>query len=131
VADDNAMLRNLAATFLRAHGFQVLLAEDGEQAVDIFQKERGRIRLVILDLMMPRLSGQEALRRLRRIDPTVRVLFASGYSDAQLSPEERSQIAGFVSKPYREDDLARAARAALEAPRRPNGPSSPASGAKA
>jgi PAS domain S-box-containing protein len=131
VADDNAMLRNLAAAFLRAHGYQVVLAEDGEQAVEVYRRERGRIRLVILDLMMPRLSGQEALRRLKEIDPDVPVLFASGYSDAQLSAEERALIAGFVSKPYREDELVRAARAAQEAARRPNGPSASASGAKA
>ena len=115
LADDNLMLRNLASAVLRSHGFQVVLAEDGQEAVEMYQRLQGQIDLVVLDLMMPRLSGQEALKRLRSIDPSVRVVLASGFSDAQLSQQERAQIQGFVSKPYRERDLVQAVRAALDA----------------
>ena len=71
---------------LREHLFgprpfaEVLLAEDGESAVDLYHREQHRIDLVILDRSMPRLSWRGTLRRLRQVNPQVRVLLASGYS---------------------------------------------------
>jgi two-component system cell cycle sensor histidine kinase/response regulator CckA len=115
VADDNDMLRKLVATFLRQNGFQVLLAEDGRQAVEIFERERERVRLVVLDVMMPRLSGPEAMRELRKLNPDVPILLASGYSDVELTEAERTRVQGFIAKPYREPDLIGAVRQALSA----------------
>jgi signal transduction histidine kinase len=114
LAEDNDMLRTLAATFLRRHGYQVIPAADGQEAVEEFERHRDRVAAVVLDLMMPRLSGRDVLRRLRAIDPAVRVVFASGYSDTQLSEAEQASVQGFVNKPYRERDLVRAVRAALD-----------------
>jgi DNA-binding NarL/FixJ family response regulator len=70
--------------------------------------------LVILDLTMPVLSGRDALRKLVQIDPSVRVLFASGFSADHLDGPERDHVLGFVGKPYSCDDLARAVRTALD-----------------
>ncbi len=117
LAEDNDMLRTLASTFLRRHGYQVIPAADGQEAVEEYARHHGRIAAVVLDLMMPRLSGRDALRRLREIDPGVRVVFASGYSDTQLSEEEQAGVQGFVTKPYRERDLVHAVRAALDTTR--------------
>jgi CheY-like chemotaxis protein len=117
LAEDNDMLRTLASTFLRRHGYQVIAAADGQEAVEEYQRHRGRVAAVVLDLMMPRLSGRDALRRLREIDPGVRVVFASGYSDTQLSEEEQTSVQGFVNKPYQERDLVHAVRAALDTTR--------------
>jgi CheY-like chemotaxis protein len=117
LAEDNDMLRTLATTFLRRHGYQVLAVADGQEAVEEYERHRGRVSAVVLDLMMPRLSGRDVLRRLRAIDPAVRVVFASGYSDTQLSEEEQASVQGFVNKPYRERDLVRAVRAALDTTR--------------
>ncbi len=116
LADDNEMLRSLGATILRHHGYRVLLAEDGQEAVEAYEREDGRIDLIVLDMTMPRLSGREALQQLRQINPHVRVLFASGYSAEQLSEADRVQIQGFIAKPYRERDLIHAVQAALAAP---------------
>jgi CheY-like chemotaxis protein len=110
------MLRKLAATLLRRNGFEVLLAEDGQEAIELYRKEREHIDLVVLDLIMPRLSGQDALRELRQIDPAIRVVFASGYADARLEESEKAGVVGFISKPYRERDLIQAVRTALDAP---------------
>jgi two-component system, cell cycle sensor histidine kinase and response regulator CckA len=107
----------LGQTFLTRHGFQVLLASDGQEAVEVFEREAGRVDLVILDLTMPRLSGREALRRLRQLDPAVRVVFASGHSADRLGGEEQGQVQGFIAKPYREHDLIDVVQRALEAPR--------------
>jgi two-component system cell cycle sensor histidine kinase/response regulator CckA len=117
LVDDEALVRNLGRTILESFGYRVLLANDGQQAIDVYQRERQRIQLILLDLTMPRVSGRDALRQLREINPDVRVLFASGYSAEHLSAEDHEQIAGFVSKPYRPDDLARAIRTALDRPR--------------
>jgi CheY-like chemotaxis protein len=96
----------------------VLLAEDGMQAVDIFQQKRHLIDLVILDLTMPRLSGSDACQRMLEIDPGVRVLFSSGYFADELT-EREDRIVGFIHKPYRQEELAKTVRAALEQVRVP------------
>ncbi len=114
LADDEPMILGLGKTILQHHGYQVLLAEDGEEAVRVFEERRADIGLVVLDLTMPRLSGRDAFRRMMQIDPGVRVVFASGYSAEVLGDGERAQACGFVGKPYRPDDLARTVRAALD-----------------
>ena len=116
LADDNEMLRSLGAAMLKNNGYRVLLAEDGQQAVELFEREAGKVDLVILDMTMPRLSGREAMHRLLQRDRGVRVVFASGYSADQLTEADRGHIRGFVAKPFRERDLIQAVRAALEAP---------------
>jgi PAS domain S-box-containing protein len=112
VVDDEPLLRGLARAILEGQGYKVLLAGDGVEAVETYRRERSD--LVVLDLTMPRLSGREALRHLRAIDPEVRVLFASGYTAEHLRPEDHEQTLGFVKKPYRPEDLAYAVRTALD-----------------
>jgi DNA-binding response OmpR family regulator len=108
------MIRNLGRTILQRYGYEVLLAEDGQEAIDVYERERDRIDLVILDLTMPRLSGHDAFRQLLRINPEVRVLFASGYSAEHLTANDPERVLGFVGKPYRPRELAQSVRAALE-----------------
>jgi PAS domain S-box-containing protein len=111
LVDDEPMIRNLGRTILQRYGYKVLLAEDGLEALDVYRREAGRIDLVILDLTMPRLSGRDTHRALLQIDPHAHVLFASGYSAANISEEEG--VLGFISKPYRPQELANTVRAAL------------------
>jgi CheY-like chemotaxis protein len=126
LADDEPSLRSLGRTILGTFGYEVLLAADGQEAVEMYQRERGRIDLVILDLTMPRLSGRDAFRQLLQIDPQVRVVFASGYSAEYVSSADYARCLGFVPKPYRPELLARTVRAALDrAPASPNGLSGP------
>jgi PAS domain S-box-containing protein len=113
LADDEPMIRHLGRRILERSGYEVVLAEDGQQAVEAYSRDRGRIDLVILDLSMPKLSGRDAFRRLRQIDPEVRVIFASGYS-GEGAGDAQDRALGFVGKPYRPDDLTRAVRAALD-----------------
>ena len=67
-----------------------------------------------MDMTMPKLSGKEALAEIRHIDPSAKVIFTSGYSADSLTAAEAADIAGFVSKPYKPTDLARAVREALD-----------------
>jgi two-component system, cell cycle sensor histidine kinase and response regulator CckA len=125
LADDDAALRSLGRVILSRYGYEVLLAEDGQQAVDVYRREKDRIALVILDLTMPRLSGRDALRRLLEINPQVRVLLASGYSTEQGAEAGAEGVLGFVTKPYGERDLAAAVRGALDAGRPQAAPAGP------
>jgi PAS domain S-box-containing protein len=114
LVDDDAAIRDLGRTWLSRRGYQVLLAEDGLKAVEIYQREQARIDLVVLDVRMPRLSGRETLVQLRRLDPNVRVIFASGFPGEQVPEVGTEGVLGFVGKPYREEDIVTAIRTALD-----------------
>ncbi|MBL8796413.1 MAG: PAS domain S-box protein [Planctomycetia bacterium] len=117
LVDDEAIIRNLGKTILQRYGYRVLLAVDGVEAVEVYSAHRAEIDLVILDLTMPRLSGQDALRQLLQLDPEVRVLFSSGYSSELVTASDREGVLGFVNKPYRPHELARTIRTTLDAVR--------------
>src|SRR5262249_32890833 len=69
LVDDEAVIRNVGRAILQRRGYQVLLAADGQEAIEVYLRERGRIGLILLDLTMPKLSGRDTLRQLRQIDP--------------------------------------------------------------
>jgi PAS domain S-box-containing protein len=114
LADDEPMIRNLGRTILHGYGYRVLLAEDGQDAVDVFRSGQEQIDLVILDLTMPRLSGRDAFQQIIQIDPDVRILFASGYSSEHAIDLKNGRVQGFIGKPYRPDDLGRIVRQVLD-----------------
>jgi CheY-like chemotaxis protein len=114
IAEDEPVIRALAQFVLQTYGYTVLLACDGEEAVEIYRRESSRIALVVLDVIMPRLGGVEALRRMAAINPDVRALVVSGFSGHPIDDIDRDRLAGFVAKPYRPQELAGAVRAALD-----------------
>lgn len=117
--DDEEAIRRLGRTVLESHGYTVLCAEDGEEAIEIFRRERDRIRLVVLDLTMPRLSGREVLRQLLHLDPNMRVLISSGHNaPSDPGPLQELGMIEYVPKPYRPDALARSVRKLLDTPSR-------------
>ncbi len=114
VVDDDAAVRQLARNVLTRAGYQVLAAADGEKAVHVYRLLHHQIALVILDSVMPRLSGRDTLEALARINPQVRVLFSTGYSTEQQTVETFSQVAGYLPKPYRAEDLVQKVREVLD-----------------
>ncbi len=107
VVDDDEFVRRVAGDMLEKLGFEVLTARDGQEGLEVFRGRSGDVALVILDLSMPRMSGQEAFREIRRVAPEARVLLASGYDEranARLFAG-REGPAGFIQKPYRFDVL--------------------------
>jgi CheY-like chemotaxis protein len=114
LVDDEPMLRDLGRRILQRHGYQILLAEDGRQAVEIYRREQQHIDLVILDLTMPHLSGRDALQQLLQINPAVRVVLASGYFSEDLTESGQEGVLSFISKPYRDQDLVNTVRSILE-----------------
>lgn len=106
VIEDEDFLREFLQTSLEMLGFSVLLAEDGEKGVEIFEKNKLRISLVICDMIMPNMNGKETFAKLKKIDPNVKVLFSSGYSKEKYIEEvEQGGAVGFLNKPYGVEDL--------------------------
>jgi PAS domain S-box-containing protein len=115
LVEDEEIVRRLGQAILERHGYQVLLASNGAEALEVYRNRHTEIDLVILDMAMPKLSGPDTLREMRRFNPTARVLISSGYcSDEDLRGVKREGAIGFVAKPYRPTDLARSVRAALD-----------------
>ncbi len=106
VVEDEDAVRNVAAEVLRRRGHQVSLAADGEAAVALVERDPSSIDVVVLDLVLPRLSGIEVFRRCRRLRPDLPVILSSGNVYEGLdAPDVRAGIAGVLPKPYRPDEL--------------------------
>ena len=116
VVDDEPMLRSVAGESLQSIGFDVIVAQDGEDALQRFDEHAEELVLVLLDLTMPKLSGVEALRRLRERSAQLPVLCVSGYSSELVALEINSDPAArFLAKPYSFAELTAAIDALLGA----------------
>ncbi len=102
VVDDESIIRNTAYGMLSAMGFDVLLATDGEEAVSIYDKNRNKIDIVILDMVMPKISGKETFYRLKEKNADIKVIFTSGFNPEGFHTDI-SALEGypFLQKPYR------------------------------
>lgn len=106
VVDDDEAIRFLGKATLEKVGLQVITAVDGRDAVNIFKKKQDEINLVLMDMTMPRLSGEEAFKKLQEINPAVKVVLSSGYSEQEATRKfSKSGLMGFLQKPYRPSDL--------------------------
>jgi CheY-like chemotaxis protein len=116
VIDDEDAIRQVAADILGSYGYRVLLAADGTEGVSLFVKQSHEIDMVILDMIMPRQGGRETFLELKRIDPNVRVLFSTGYSQNEKVNEILALgVRGFIQKPYQVRDLLAKVRDILDA----------------
>lgn len=113
VADDEEPVRLVAARMLERLGFEVLTARDGQEAVEMYRERSDEIRAALLDLTMPRLTGAQALRQIRKQNAGLPILLMSGYNqqDVGLSAEETPTA--FLQKPFTPSELATRLRAAL------------------
>ncbi len=101
LVDDEEYVGDLGRRILESRGYEVITASNGKEALDIYAREESNIGLVILDLIMPKMSGEKCLRELLKINPRLSVVISTGHS---LDSEERDRIEalvkGFVDKPY-------------------------------
>jgi two-component system, cell cycle sensor histidine kinase and response regulator CckA len=109
VAEDDDIMRRLAARILSASGFNVLLAHDGAEAVELFRAHANEIGAVVLDAVMPKLSGLQACRQIRALHGTIPVLFLTGNADGL-----RDQSASILEKPYDPEMLVNAVNSLFE-----------------
>jgi CheY-like chemotaxis protein len=115
VVDDEAYIRGVATRALENAGFTVLTAANGKEAVAAFREHAKSVRAVLLDLTMPQMDGAATMIQLRQIQPDVRVVLSSGYTeeDATRRFSDRDLVS-FLQKPYALSDLIAAVRTALE-----------------
>ncbi len=115
VIDDEELVRSVTKRILEKMGFAVLTAKDGIAGMDVFGKYRNDIAVVLLDLTMPRMSGQETYRELRALSAETPVILSSGYDAMQAAERFNEEgLAGFIQKPYRARDLREKLREAIE-----------------
>lgn len=119
LADDEETVRMTSQRMLSRFGFDVLVASDGREALELFRRQPDDIVLVLIDLTMPHMDGEQAFREMRRIRPDVKVILASGYNEQEATERFIGKgLAGFLQKPYSMDDLRTKVREALTPPNR-------------
>lgn len=106
VIDDEDMLRSLLTEMLTDSGFKVIVASNGLEAIEIYQKQKNEIDLVISDIGMPKMGGEETFKQLKIINPNVKLIFISGFLEIEKKIElENLGICGFVQKPFQAHQL--------------------------
>jgi PAS domain S-box-containing protein len=114
VADDEEVVRRTAKAALERYGYTVLTAQNGREAVNIYRGMADRVSMVLLDMTMPVMGGEEALRHLKTINPGVRVLLSSGFNEVEAIRRFTGKgLAGFIQKPYTAAALAEKVRQVL------------------
>lgn len=106
LVDDEAMLRETVSHMLESIKYEVLIAHDGVEAVDVYEENLAEIDLVIMDIQMPRMDGFEAANLIWEKDPEAKIIFSSGYADpSRLEELRRKGVKELLRKPYRMKDL--------------------------
>ena len=115
VVDDEDMIWEILIENLQDLGYTVILAEHGEDAVEIYRENPGLIDIVILDMVMPKMNGREAFAELKKLDENVNVLLSSGYmAEGEAGDLLEGGAKGFLRKPYRMIELAKRMRDILD-----------------
>jgi CheY-like chemotaxis protein len=114
VVDDEEEVRTTVKMALEEFGFTVLTATDGQEGVTVFRAHAPQIRVVLLDLMMPRMDGVEAFHEMLSMRPHACVILTSGYTEQEVSKRLLgNKPAGFLQKPYRLAELFQKIQTAL------------------
>ncbi|MBI4418503.1 MAG: PAS domain S-box protein [Ignavibacteriales bacterium] len=114
VVEDEPMLRELLIDVLAGHGYATVAVGNGKEAVDRYSREKARIHLVILDMIMPEMDGTATFHALRSLDPSLKILISSGFSQDHGVQRLLSEgAAGFIGKPYQIDELLKAVASQL------------------
>jgi len=115
LVDDESSLLETGGELLSFMGYQVITAGSGEEALEVIEKEKDRISLVILDLMMPGMGGEKCLAEILKIEPSMKVIVASGYTASSAAWEiEEKGAAAFIKKPYQLEELSKIIRDTLD-----------------
>jgi PAS domain S-box-containing protein len=112
--DDEEVMRNLGKVFLPRLGYRVLLGTNGEEALRIYEEKQSQIAAIICDMTMPQMTGRETIRRLRQINPNVKIIASSGHTDEGTEADLLADGASaFLQKPYTISKIAHLLRKVL------------------
>lgn len=115
VVDDEDAIWDFVIEALQNLGYSVILAGNGEEAVEIFKNNPDQINLVFLDMVMPKLGGHSTFYQLRKINPKIKILLSSGYvSEEEIADLIEQGANGFLHKPHKITELASEIRKILD-----------------
>jgi len=115
IVDDEDMIITVGETILKTLGYKVMTARSGKEALEIYEENRDKIDMVILDMIMPEVGGGKTYDLLKEICPNIKVLLASGYSiNGQATEILERGCGGFIQKPFRIDELSQKIREVLD-----------------
>ncbi|MCP4213279.1 MAG: AAA family ATPase [bacterium] len=115
VVDDEPIMRKIALKVLKDSGYEVIAAKDGQEGVEFFEKHLPRVKLVLLDMLMPKKSGKETYIEMKKLDPGIKVLLTSGFREDERVEEVLALgVNGFIEKPYTFTQLSKAVHEVLE-----------------
>jgi PAS domain S-box-containing protein len=115
LVDDEEAIRLVGRELLEAMGYEVLLASNGEEAIELYEKHRDGIDIVLLDIVMPHMGGGVTYEKMREINPDVKVLLLSGYSiDGEATDILKRGCNGFIQKPFTMKELSGRIREIVE-----------------
>jgi PAS domain S-box-containing protein len=116
VIDDEEIVRRTARSALERYGYTVIVAENGSEGLRVVGRGESAVTLVVLDMTMPIMSGEETLQHLRSMRPDLPVILSSGYNEVEATLTLKDKgLAGFIQKPYSASHLARQVKIALKA----------------
>ncbi len=114
LVDDEHVINDVTGEMLMGLGYQILVAGSGKKALEIYEENKDRIDLVIMDMIMPEMGGGETFRAIKAINPKVKVILSSGYTLNDEAKQIMDQgVLGFLQKPYNLDELTGKIRAVL------------------
>ena len=115
LVDDEDIILDVGEGILKTLGYKVLIARSGKEAIELYKKNKDKIDMVILDMIMPQMGGGETYDRMKEIDPNIKVLLSSGYSiNGQATEILKRGCDGFIQKPFTMKDLSKAIREVLD-----------------
>ncbi len=106
IVEDEEMLRELLKTILESRGYNVVSAHDGEEGIRMFWRYKDRVALVISDLGLPKLTGEEVVEGIKLIDHDAKVIIATGFIEAEMkSSLAEAGVKSFIIKPYKQEEV--------------------------
>jgi two-component system, cell cycle sensor histidine kinase and response regulator CckA len=113
--EDESLLLEMVQILLESNGYAVYTAKDGEEAVQIYQEHSSEIALVISDMGLPKLTGISEFEKMKEINPSIKIIFASGYFEPNMKAAlEHAGVKGFLQKPYVIEDILSKIRKTLD-----------------
>ncbi|MBI2938050.1 MAG: PAS domain S-box protein [Thaumarchaeota archaeon] len=113
VVEDETSIREITKSTLQKYGYNVLTASDGVEAVATYTKNRGKINVVLMDLMMPSMDGEASIKALRKMNPKVKIIAVSGLVEKDRNAYVRDTVQALLPKPYTAEKLLRTLHEAM------------------
>lgn len=112
IADDEHFIRKLTSRILTTEGYHVIQAENGREAVRLYDEHSDEIKMAVLDIRMPDMTGIEVYRHMNSLNPSIRVILCSGYGDDDVPSDCKDY---FIQKPFSLQDFVDTVRRVLQA----------------